>query len=204
MTRMENPAEAKTILLAPHNDDEALFASFICMREKPLVIVATDSWRQFKRGEKEITAERRRNESTAAMKLLGCAVHFLGIPDNQFDRKELLKKLGGFHPELVYAPAVQGGNKQHDIVGAIALELFDNVIQYSTYSKKALYTTGEIEIIPTPEELALKERALACYKSQIEYVRTAPHFTAVRGKSEWITKHIRHRYLQILWSHWTK
>ena len=83
----------KKILFAPHNDDEALFTSFICMREKPLVVIVTDSWKQFNRGEKDITAEVRRNESVEAMKILGCQVVFLGIPDNKLTRKALLEKL---------------------------------------------------------------------------------------------------------------
>ena len=33
------------ILLAPHNDDEALFAAYTIMREHPLVIVVTDGYR---------------------------------------------------------------------------------------------------------------------------------------------------------------
>jgi len=31
------------LLLSPHNDDECLFAAYTLMREKPLVIVVTDS-----------------------------------------------------------------------------------------------------------------------------------------------------------------
>lgn len=196
----DNPFSAKTILIAPHNDDEALFASFTCLREKPLVIIVTDSWKQFNRGEKNITAEARRQESIDGMTVLGCAVHFLAIPDNKLTRTELRKKLREFHPTTVYAPAIQGGNAQHDLVGATALECFPNVIQYTTYSKASDYTTGEAEIIPTPEELELKNQALECYRTQMSYERTAHHFHAVKGKSEWLIKNIKNRFFITLWN----
>ncbi len=192
------------ILIAPHNDDEALFASFICLRERPLVIIATDSWTQFNRGETSITAEVRRNESIAAMKVLGCPIQFLGIPDNRLSRAALREALKRFDPDTptVYAPAIQGGNKQHDLVGRVALGYFKHVILYCTYSEKEDYTTGEIELRPTPEELDLKDKALDCYRSQIAYAWTAHHFAAVRGKSEWITTRTSGRSLLRFWHHW--
>lgn len=198
----EDTLTAKKILLSPHNDDEALFASFICLREKPLVVIATDSWKQFNRGEKNITAEVRRNESAEAMKILGCPVVFLGIPDNRLTRHALREKLEQFKDaDVVYAPAIQGGNAQHDLIGSVALGYFKNVFQYSTYSKKNDYTRGEIEIRPTKEELELKNKALDCYKSQIAYERTAHHFTAVRGKSEWVTKNVKFKIFHKLWNY---
>lgn len=202
---MEKISTAKKILFAPHNDDEALFVSFTCLREKPVVVIVTDSWKQFNRGEKEITAEVRRNESLEAMKILGCSIVFLGIPDNKLTRKVLLEKLEQFTDvEVVYAPAIQGGNAQHDLVGSVVLGRFRRVIQYSTYSKESDYTTGEIEVKPTEEEIILKNKALDCYKSQTDYVRTAHHFDAVRGKSEWITKNTKLKIFHKLWNYYKK
>jgi len=182
----------KALLLAPHNDDEALFASFTCIREKPSVVVVTDSWIQFDRGD-GITAEQRKKESEEAMAILGCSVSFLGIPDNTLgnnkkSREVLRAQFKKFSPDVVYAPAIQGGNKHHDLVGLVALECFPNVLQYTTYSKQSLYTKGEVEIVPTPGEFELKERALACYKTQQAHPWTAPHFAAVEGKSEWLIR----------------
>lgn len=196
---MEMDQKPRKILLAPHNDDEALFASFICMREKPTVVIVTDSWRQFKRGEKDITAEVRREESRKAMQLLGCSIIFLGISDNKLTWENICKTLAQFEPDIVYAPAIQGGNVQHDLVGCAALKCFKNVIQYTTYSKDALYTEGEVEIVPSDEERALKEQALLCYKSQITYYKTSSHFEAVQGKNEWIITNIRLRWFYILY-----
>ena len=64
----------KSIFLAPHNDDEALFGSFTIIREKPLVVIITDSWIQPNRGEKGCDAETRWNETKKAMEILGAPV----------------------------------------------------------------------------------------------------------------------------------
>lgn len=181
-------AQVKTkILLAPHNDDEALFASFICLREKPLIVVVTDSWIQYNRGDK-ITAEERREESRAAATVLGCSIYFMGIRDDEITADILGPELRKLNADLVYAPAIQGGNKHHDLIGRLAFECFKNVVQYATYAKNELYTTGEIEVRPTERELELKNKALYCYKTQLSHPWTKPHFDAVDGKSEWLTK----------------
>lgn len=180
----------KSIFLAPHNDDEALFGSFTIIREKPLVVIITDSWIQPNRGEKGCDAETRWNETKKAMEILGAPVIRLGIKDYELDFHQLCgflaNSLSGF--DKIYAPALQGGNPHHDIVHRACKTVFgDKVIEYTTYSPTELYTTGNTEVKPTPEEVELKEKALDCYVSQINLRSTAPHFEAVRGgKSEWL------------------
>ena len=61
------------------------------------MVIATDSWKQFNRGEENITAEERRKESEEEMKILGCQVLFLGIPDNKLTRQVLREKLKQLH-----------------------------------------------------------------------------------------------------------
>lgn len=177
------------ILLSPHDDDNALYASFTCIREKPLVVVVTDSWIQPNRGEKGCSAQERAEETRKACETLGCRVFRLGIKDtelNEWNLKEALKPY--LHEKTVYAPAIQGGNFQHDLVGRIAKEIFGDVIQYTTYTKTELWTKGDIEIIPTEEENGLKKRALAQYFSQLQLPSVYPHFVAVINKSEWLIK----------------
>lgn len=175
--------ESTKILLSPHNDDETLFAAYTIMREKPLVVIVTDSYIQYERGDK-ITAEQRRNETREAMSILGAPVIFLGIRDTELTGDKLEEVLKYFKADIVYAPAVQGGNGQHDIVGQVANLVFPNVIHYTTYTRSELWTTGSVEIKPTQSERILKNQALDCYRSQINLASTAPHFTAVRQKSE--------------------
>ncbi len=174
------------LFLAPHSDDETLFGAYTLMREKPLVVIVTDSWLQFFRNT-GITADQRWNETVEAMKILGCPVVRLGIRDDVIDEWSVKDKLCRFaNFERIYAPAVQGGNPHHDLIGEVAKYLFGSrATQYSTYSKDELYIKGSFELVPTPEEIELKNKALDCYVTQLNLEATKPHFEAVKGKSEW-------------------
>lgn len=175
------------VAICPHNDDEALYLGFTLIRERPLVIIVTDSHIQPERGDIGCTAEIRRQETIEAMKIAGCPVVFLGIKDTELTKQNLIERLKHLNPTKVYAPAIQGGNGQHDLVGRVCEELFgDRVKQYTTYTKTELYTVGNIEVKPTPEEMKIKDKMLACYQSQIALASTWPHFEAVENKSEWL------------------
>jgi LmbE family N-acetylglucosaminyl deacetylase len=176
------------LFISIHNDDEVLYGAYSLLREKPLVLIVTDSWIQPLRGDVGCSAEERRQETINAMAILKCPVAFLGIKDTELTEELLTERLKPFvgNWEEVYAPAIQGGNPQHDIVGRVAQKLFTNVRYYTTYTKTELWTKGEREVIPTEEEKVLKTRALNCYKSQIMLPSTRPHFLAVIGKSEWL------------------
>ena len=159
----------KSIALIPHNDDESLFLAYTIMREKPLVIICTDSFIQWERGD-GITNEERTNESIEAMKLAGADVEFLHIPDNDIQREILFKKFKEYKADLVYAPAIEdGGNPTHNLIGEYADIVFDNVKHYMTYgSANYTKTKGSKLIIPTEEEKELKKKMLACYPSQMK------------------------------------
>ena len=172
------------IVLAVHNDDECLFCAYTIIREKPLVIIITDGFNQTIYGVKTDWLERRR-ESIRAMAILGASVMFMGIRDVDLTENLLYERLKYINPEVVYAPALQGGHQAHDIVSKIAKELFRaNVIYYSTYTKEELFARGIKEVIPTQEEIELKNKALAEYKTQLKM--SEPHFAAVKNKSEWL------------------
>jgi LmbE family N-acetylglucosaminyl deacetylase len=174
----------KVLFLAPHNDDEALFGAYTIMRRKPIVVIVTDSWIQFGRGQ-GITAKQRRQETIDAMNLLCAPVEFLGIRDNELDNGNLISALQCYSPDKVYAPQPNSKNVQHNLVGEIAHQLWNGkVIFYSTYTTENLTPKGKIEIVPKPEEIEMKNRALDCYKSQIRI--NNDHFVAVRGKSEYL------------------
>jgi LmbE family N-acetylglucosaminyl deacetylase len=169
------------IVLAPHNDDEALFCAYTIIREKPLVIVVTDGFNQTIYGRPTDWLERRK-ESIRAMNILGASVVFLSIKDTELTDLLLIDRLSNLNPDEVYAPAVQGGHHHHDLIGKVAKTLFnDKVKYYSNYSKKYLFVMQGQEIKPTPEEIELKNRALAEYRTQ----KDEPHFLAVKNKSEY-------------------
>jgi LmbE family N-acetylglucosaminyl deacetylase len=178
------------ILLSPHDDDNALFAAFTCIRERPLVVVCLDSHIQPNRGERGCSAAERAAETNAAAKVLGVDIFRLGLSDATVTEAAIETQLFvGFASteDTVYAPAEQGGNIHHDMVARVARRIFGrHLIEYTTYTKTELWTRGEVEVVPTDAELQRKHHALGFYESQIRVNR--PHFDAVLGKSEWLNK----------------
>lgn len=176
----------RSLAIVPHQDDDSLFLAFTLMREKPLVLFVTDSYIQAQRGD-GITAQQRNEEALKAMEILGCASCFASLPDTQLNREDLFSLFRRFYGfEKIYAPMpYENGNPHHSMIGEVAKEVWPEAIQYATYTRTNLWMNGKTEIIPTKEELALKQKALACYRSQIILPSTRPHFIAVLGKSEW-------------------
>lgn len=171
------------LFISPHSDDAVLFGAFTLMQEHPLVLTVTDSYIQSNRGE-EVTADQRWKEDIEAMRILGCSLTFGGIRDDVIDEWAVQQLLAKFYNlDAVYAPAVQGGNKDHDLIGKVAKERFGaKVIQYSTYAQGEWFTKGNKKVVGNEE---LKNKALDCYKSQISLPSTKPHFEAVKGQPEW-------------------
>lgn len=175
------------LLLSPHDDDSVLFASFLCLREKPVVVIVTDAYIQTLRGEIGCDARTRAKETEKAHAILGVPTIRLGIHDNLATEEVIASALGSFKGfDAIYAPALQGGNVHHDMVSKAASYVFGKVKQYTTYTKTELWTKGTEEIIPTDEELNLKYKAMAQYESQVNLPSTQPHFLAVINQSEWL------------------
>jgi len=167
------------VVLSPHNDDECLYVAYTIMRYKPLVIVVTDSYRQ------GINAEVRRQESIEAMKLLGAPVVFLGIKDIDLTEEVLTERVKSLQPDILYAPAIQHGHKDHDIVGKVAQKLFpEKLRQYSTYSNKSWFIEEGNVVEPTKAEIHLKNEALSKYPTQ-RYAFAKVNFEAVYNRPEY-------------------
>lgn len=160
------------LLLAPHFDDEALFAAFICLREKPLVLFCFDG------APRHGTFETRWAEAQAATRVLGCeAVALSEVPET------LEERLSMFSAERVWAPLPEdGGNTDHNLVGEIAERLWPGKVAYFTTYTDAGRSTIGTEIEAPPAWVALKRQALDCYLSQIAHSATRPHFE--RGPEE--------------------
>ena len=182
-----------SLFLAPHSDDEALFGAFTLMRVKPIVLIVTDGTTQYIR-DGNPSPHRRWQESVEACALLGCPV-IRGRMDDSMTRddiRRMFEQFSGF--DTVYAPALQYGNPHHDMVYQGAVDVFKNIVFYSTYCKDESYAGdhGFIghafkEVMPTDPEIALKRAALKCYDSQLKHKWTTHHFNAMwTGRSEWL------------------
>lgn len=163
------------ILLAPHFDDETLFASFICLREQPLVLFCFDG------APRHGSFETRWAEAQKATRILGCEAQAL-----RESYETLPDRMSAFDPDHVWAPLVElGGNGDHNFVGDMAEWLWPGRVSvYSTYTDHAGRSVIEgAEVKTEPGWEAVKQSALACYQSQLSNQLTRPHFA--RGLEEY-------------------
>ena len=185
-----------SVFIAPHNDDESLFGAFTIQRERPLVVIVTDSFMQAARGDlvdgQPVTADLRRDETLKACAVLGAPVSFLGVHDDLPADDFYLAVYRKLHDlldfaELVYAPALEHGNKQHDAVHLAVNAMFMGVERrwYATYSNrnKSFSNRGAVQVDGDQVEREKKQRALDCYRSQLP--RSRHHFEAVKDQPEW-------------------
>lgn len=176
------------ILFAPHGDDETLFAAFTCMRERLHVIVCSHD------ANPEIREERSR-ETTNAITILGCSHHEWPMSAADMDWHQAREWMENWNspervdspPKRVFAPAVHPeGHEQHNRIGALALAVYgDKVIPYCTYAPRGQRQEGRLPVVATPEMIARKLRAIACYRTQIENPSTRPWFYDLLDLREW-------------------
>lgn len=171
---------SRALLLAPHNDDETLFAAYTILRCQPHVVTCLRSFVQASRGGP--TFETRERETGRALFHLGCTSwHQLPVRDDTPDvemLESLLRELAddGLW-DRVYAPAVEdGGHEGHTLVGELAVKVFGDVIPYLTYRRGMGKSTSEAKVPVEPGWHSAKLRAMAEYESQIELESTAYWF----------------------------
>lgn len=184
------------LLLAPHCDDEALFASFLILKHRPRVIVCTQPKVQEQWG---VYATERIDETTEALKILGVDEWtLLEFLDTDVDAElyagltkwlaEGVKSDELGLPGVVLAPSYeQGGHPQHNAVALAAIDVFGaNVVHYLTYTRSGGRSTGGTEVeLDDPEWISLKLQALACYRSQMRVPNCRPWFYEMLDVREW-------------------
>ena len=170
------------LLLSPHNDDEALFASFVILRHKPFVVTCLDGRRK-----KDFPPPSERvEESIAAMEILGGVEYaHLWVPlayeDWEAAVERRLRILLDFEPEHVWAPFPEpDGHGHHNGVGELATRMWPGRVSfYSTYTQDVAGVHRSTEGEPVPIEpgwIVAKRAALGCYPSQSSRPGTAIHF----------------------------
>lgn len=184
------------LLVSPHNDDAVLFASFTCMRERPVVVTVFDSFVQAERGHPDCGRQQRRAEDLAAMKILGCILNFGSVPDNDPSdgiRGRIQASMSHWSGVTeVWLPAVEEeGHPQHNLVGEIGEEVFSGLFgqakvhRYLTYTSKGK-SLSDLRVPCTGPMVFKKLQALSCYRSQIEIDALGcwPHF--LRDQTEYV------------------
>lgn len=178
------------IVLAPHGDDEVLFAAYVCMRERAHVIVCSQDADPAVRKARSL-------ETTRAIEILRCSHHEWPIPAGSIDWEDAKKKLEPWNstslvastPDRVYAPAVSPeGHEEHNLIGNLAIAVFgDKVIPYGTYAPRGQREVLAREVVPNADEIQRKLQAIACYRTQIAHPSTRPWFYELLDMREWLS-----------------
>lgn len=159
------------VCLAPHHDDETLFAGMLAQHYHTRIVVVLRSDVQEQRGT-GITSLTRDAETGCAAFELGLSFALWDFPDSGPDWDAVESSMRALDdrlkPEVVLAPAVEdGGHDQHNSVGEIAGRVFGSrVVAYLTYRRGFGRSMGR-PFVGTGDQIERKLRALACYRSQI-------------------------------------
>lgn len=176
------------VLLAPHSDDEVLFATFTLLRHRPHVIICLADARD---------PARRELESAAALEVLGLprptqwpypespvpwaqvrnAIDMLPLEfDNCYAPEPRWERNG--NPDRKWPVPGDPGVWHHDAIGQLALDAFgpERCTRYLTYTRWGGRDTDGNPVEPPAEWVEAKLLALACYRSQIANAAARPHF----------------------------
>ena len=186
------------ILLAPHNDDETLFAAYTILGVRPHVAICFYPQVQVGRGytfqdkrpdvggyaEAPITSLQRIVETTQALRELGSPTwEQWDFPDSNGTADESLLanriQQEAENHYYCFAPAYEpDGHEQHNLIAQLSTWAFgeDRVTSYLTYRRGYGKSRYGREVEPEPWWPAMKLRALACYESQIQHPSTREHF----------------------------
>lgn len=177
------------LLLSPHSDDEALFASFSIIRHRPHVFICCGSTGDY--GD----ADTRLAESRAAVAILGGDdVTALDVPPCRFeDRPDRFPRVyeladamriidSRLRPTIVFAPSEESSHADHvGVAFAADLAFGKRVIHFHTYDDDyrgagpTKVRTG-LRVPFEPEWLSRKRAALTCYKTQLAHPRACRFF----------------------------
>jgi LmbE family N-acetylglucosaminyl deacetylase len=187
----------RALLFAPHNDDETLFAFYLCLRYQPKVIVVLRSFKQLlAQGGPNFTT--REQETQNAMSLAGCDIEQWDWPDGMpsdwhgwpLVSVALEEAVYAAKPETIIYPAWEsGGHEEHNVVANIldGMSFEGERIRYMTYVR-GRGRSQAFEVPARNGQQEMKEKALACYASQRHHPQTAPWFPGgeLYDVREWI------------------
>lgn len=185
----------RILVLAPHPDDEVVACAVAALRARAagarvFVLYLTSGVPEHAGGWLRAPAPysqrvaRRRREALLAAALLGLEpAGFAARPSRQLRgeldaaAREIGAAIGAYAPEAIWVPAFEGGHQDHDAANALAAAVAGPlpVWEFAAYNfaggqvranRFAQELGGEDLLVATPEEAAIKRRALACYRSE--------------------------------------
>ena len=165
------------LLIAPHADDESLFAAYLAQRYSAHIVVVYD--------------EGRENELAQAAQWLGCTYEQLGVSKQAVRHvvEHYLRSLSKRDEwDTVIVPYVEdNGHEEHNLVGTIAAQVFSPrwIVPYRTYAPRGRRSIGTESFPGEPVHVSRKLAALSCYRSQIEDPATGPWFSSLLDMREW-------------------
>lgn len=174
---------SRTLLLAPHSDDEVLFCSWTILREHPDVVVCLQD-------PDPAEAFQRSLETEQALDVLQHRGNLIFWPFREQDvaQKKLREELQALREEYewCYAPRpYHSGHAEHNAVGFAAKIVFGgNVTFYETYTRSGGRSHG-FEVEYEPVWISKKLRALACYVSQHQHAQRRSWFVDLLDLREW-------------------
>ena len=192
------PPAGRVVVVAPHPDDETIGCGGVLALHRQQgdevhVVVVTDGGAgdSQQRYPSEGYVERRRDECRAAAAMLGLAQpEFLGFADQGLApggalRAAIVAALERLRPNVVYHPPELEMHPDHHVVGT---EVVASIASLSLDARSFAYETW-VPVVPThvidvSSVWAVKQRALACYESQLaynDYLRVCDGLSAYRA-----------------------
>lgn len=186
----------KALFISPHDDDATLFGAFSVMADDCDVLVVYDSYVQVARGAEWCDKETRERETVESLAELGISkekIFRARLRDDAVypDFEPAIQGIHGYDRFYVPKHADEGHAQHNDVnhwVMAAIKKLTPprSVLFYGTYTPagKMVLARG---VVPTPEMIQRKLRALACYGSQIRLENCRDHF--MRDLREYVKVH---------------
>jgi LmbE family N-acetylglucosaminyl deacetylase len=191
------PVGNKSIVLAPHPDDETLGCGgtvrLLLNSKKQVKIIFLTS------GEKadpsypvsEMSSVREK-EAVKALKVLGVTDYeFFRFPDRELQinyknaLESLLKVIEHYEPDTIYSPSPVELNPDHRITASLAMDIL-KIKSKSTHSIKIVFYEISIPLRPNifvdiTEIFGVKKKAIKEYKSQLKIIDYLRHITSLNA-----------------------
>jgi LmbE family N-acetylglucosaminyl deacetylase len=207
------PFGNKSIVLAPHPDDETLGCGgtiklLLNSKKQVKIIFLTSGEKADPSHPESEMRSMREKEAFNALKVLGVSDYeFFRFPDRElqinykdaFER--LLKVTEHYKPDTLYSPSMVELNPDHRITASLAMDI-QKIKSKSTDSIKIVFYEVAIPLRPNllvdiSEIFRLKKKAIKKYKSQLKIIDYFRHITALNAMRTLTVQ--KAKYVEAFW-----